>query len=90
MSWFNDSPTGRMVFSWLKVFAATVLGLFLADGADIFAVDGNDLRAWLAVALSSLLPVIINYINPGDDRYGVNANVGDDDDIEIIDEEEIL
>ena len=56
--------------SYVKVFAATVLALFLADGADLFAVDAGDLRTWLAAGLASILPLIITWLDPSDTRFG--------------------
>lgn len=56
--------------SYVKVFAATVLALFLADGADLFAVDAGDLRTWLAAGLASILPLIITWLDPSDKRFG--------------------
>jgi hypothetical protein len=69
-NWLNGTDTGQMVFSWLKVFLATILTLFIADGADLFAVDAVDLKAWLAAAFAAAIPLVINYINPRDTRYG--------------------
>lgn len=61
------------VKSYVKVFAAVVLGLFLADGADVFAVDAGDLRTWLAAGLAAVLPMIITVLDPKDRRFGKNA-----------------
>lgn len=69
-NWLNSPGAGSAVFSWIKVFAATVLTLFLADGADIFAVSVDDARLWLAAAVAAVLPLVVNYINPRDNRYG--------------------
>ncbi len=59
--------------SYAKVFAAVVLGLFLADGADVFSVDATDLRTWLAAGLAAVLPMIITVLDPQDHRFGRNA-----------------
>ncbi|HEY7823074.1 MAG TPA: hypothetical protein VIG24_09585 [Acidimicrobiia bacterium] len=59
-----------MVKSWLKVFAATVLGLFLADGGDVFGVDWADLRTYLAAGIASVLPLVITWLDPTDTRFG--------------------
>ena len=56
--------------SYAKVFAATVLALFLADGADVFAVDLADLRTYLAAGAASVLPLIITWLDPTDNRFG--------------------
>ena len=59
--------------SYAKVFIAVVLGLFLADGADVFAVDASDLRTWLAAGLAAIVPMIITVLDPKDHRFGRNA-----------------
>ena len=59
-----------MVFSWLKVFISTVLALFLADGADIFSISVDDGKLWLAAGVAAVVPLVINYLNPRDSRYG--------------------
>lgn len=59
-----------MLKSWLKVFAATVLSMFLADGGDVFAVDWADLRTWIAAGVASVLPLIITWLDPSDTRFG--------------------
>lgn len=69
-TWLNESPVGSMVFSWIKVFIAVVLTMFLADGADIFAVSVDDIRLFIAAAFTATIPMIVNYINPRDSRYG--------------------
>lgn len=59
--------------SYLKVFVSVILGLFLADGADVFAVDAGDLRTWLAAGLASILPLLITALDPDDTRWGKNS-----------------
>ena len=59
-----------MLKSWVKVFAATVLSLFMADGGDVLAVDWADLRTWLAAGVASVLPLIITWLDPTDTRFG--------------------
>mgnify|MGYP000169633161 CR=1 FL=1 len=60
----------RAAWSYARVFAATILALFLADGADLFAVGLGDLRTWLAAGIASVLPVAIRALNPEDPSYG--------------------
>jgi hypothetical protein len=62
-----------VVKSYVKVFLAVVLGLFLADGADVFAVDATDLKTWLAAGIASVLPLVITALDPNDHRFGRNA-----------------
>lgn len=62
-----------LVKSYVKVFISVVLGLFLADGADVFAVDAGDLRTWLAAGIASVLPLVITALDPSDTRWGKNS-----------------
>lgn len=69
-----SEKTLDLVKSYIKVFLATVLGLFLADGADVFAVDATDLKTWLAAGIAAILPLVITAIDPSDTRWGKNSN----------------
>lgn len=73
MTFFTETKLGKAILSYVKVFAAVVLGLFLADGADLFAVDATDLRTWLAAGIAAVLPLVITAIDPSDTRFGVNS-----------------
>ncbi len=59
--------------SYVKVFLATILSLFIAEGADVFAVDFADVKTYLSAGLASVLPLIITALDPNDTRFGVNA-----------------
>jgi len=59
-----------IVKSWVKVFAATVLSLFLVDGGDVFGVDWTDVRTYVAAGVASVLPLIITWLDPTDTRFG--------------------
>lgn len=59
--------------SYLKVFTATVFGLFLSNGADVFAVDFTDLRTYLSAGVAAVLPLIITALDPNDDRFGTRS-----------------
>jgi hypothetical protein len=67
--WFATSP----VASWLRSFIAIVVAMFIADGADLFAVELSDLRSWVAAGLAATLPVIVRWLNPADVEYGRGA-----------------
>jgi hypothetical protein len=60
----------NMLKSWVKVFAATVLSLFLVDGGDVFSVDWTDVRTYVAAGVASVLPLIITWLDPTDTRFG--------------------
>jgi hypothetical protein len=83
--WFATSP----VASWLRTFVAIILAMFIADGADIFAVDATDLRAFLAAAFAATLPAVVRWLNPMDVEFGRGSivfepfDVWDDEDDEV-------
>lgn len=70
----------KMAKSWIKVFASTVLALFLADGGDVVGVGWGDLRTYLAAGIASVLPLVITWLDPSDVRFGKGvAQVVDED-----------
>jgi hypothetical protein len=60
----------EIVKSWAKVFASTVLSLFLAAGADVLSVSWSDLRTWLAAGVAAVLPLVITWLDKSDPRWG--------------------
>lgn len=68
-----SATTKRLALSYARVFAATVLALFLADGADAFSVSVTDLRTWLAAGVAAVLPPLIRWLNPSDTAFGRGA-----------------
>lgn len=57
------SPFG----SWLKAFLSVVLSLYLVEltnGRDLFAWDLNLVKSLFTAGFVSLLPNLINYLNP--------------------------
>jgi len=59
--------------SWLKVFASAVLGAYLIElqnGINLFSWDLNMVEKLLTAGVVSTLPIIINWLNPADERYG--------------------
>jgi hypothetical protein len=59
-----------MAGSWLKVFAVAVLVKFLDLGGDIFALNIEALKHLIQAGVVAAIPVVINYLNGGDKRYG--------------------
>ena len=51
-----------MAGSWAKTFVAAALATYLAVGLDVNAIAN--------AALASVLPSIINWLNPTYERYG--------------------
>lgn len=62
----------ELVFSWLKVFGASVLTAFLTILTATQALP-TSAEAWTGILIAGLvavIPVIINWLNPNDTRYG--------------------
>ena len=61
------------VGSWLKVFISSILTawlLMLTNGQQLFSWDLQMVENLLTVGVVSTLPIVINYLNPKDTRYG--------------------
>ncbi len=71
----NKKNVIEMVKSYVKVFSATILTLFLADGSDVFAVDFSQIQTYLSAGLASVLPLIITALDPNDLRFGKNSEL---------------
>jgi len=52
--------------SWVKVFLSAVLTMVIAKGNIYFIT----LEECISAGVISILPIIINYLNPNDNRYG--------------------
>ena len=57
-----SSDLKKSAESWLKTFIATALATYLAVGLDIEAIAN--------AAVVSVIPSIINWLNPNYERYG--------------------
>jgi hypothetical protein len=60
LSWLASSPLA----SFAKVFAAGVLGWVVLN------LDSLNIHPAVVIGLASALPVIVNWLNPSDSRYG--------------------
>lgn len=56
----------QLVLSWLKVFLSSILTLIVIAG-DIWSLNWREI---ISAGVVSTLPVIINFLNPNDTRYG--------------------
>jgi hypothetical protein len=61
----------QILKSYLKVFIATILAAFLADGANPFNITASDWKTWLAAATAAVLPPVITALDPTDHRWGI-------------------
>jgi hypothetical protein len=60
--------------SWLKVFAVAVLVKFSDLGGDLFSLDLQSVKHLVNAGIIALIPVIINFLNPNDSRYGIGKD----------------
>jgi hypothetical protein len=70
--WLATSPLGSIV----KVFVGTALGglyLFLKNDGSFDDITLEAVEGFLMGALIVVLPMLINYVNPADTRYGRNS-----------------
>lgn len=65
LDWLASSPLA----SFAKVFVSGVLGWFVVN------LDSLSVHPALAIGLVSALPVVINWLNPSDSRYGNEGEV---------------
>jgi hypothetical protein len=65
LQWLASSPLA----SFAKIFGAGVLGWVVLN------LDSLNIHPALAIGLASAIPVIINWLNPDDSRYGNEGTV---------------
>ena len=59
--------------SWIKIFISAVLGAYLIElqnGVNLFSWNLEMLESLLTVGVVSMIPIIINWLNPAGERYG--------------------
>lgn len=56
-----------MALGWLKTFLTICIVLIMDKGS----IWGIDWHSFANSAVMSLLPVVYNFLNPGDPRYGI-------------------
>lgn len=65
-----SNRTKSMVQEYVRVFLATSLALFLADGADISTLTLDNAKLYVNAGLAAVLPVILRALNPNDGEFG--------------------
>jgi hypothetical protein len=63
---FLNTPFG----SAIKVFIAVALTLLVTDWMGHGFIDFESWETWVIAGLASALPIIVNWLNPADFRYG--------------------
>jgi hypothetical protein len=64
--WLGRSPFATA----LKVGVSVVLAMALADWTTTGSIGFDKWEAWVIAAAATALPIITNYLNPTDGRYG--------------------
>jgi hypothetical protein len=67
---FLNTPLG----SALKVFTAVMLTMIVADWTNHGRIDFESWQTWVIAAVASAVPIVVNWVNPLDSRYGGGAN----------------
>ena len=56
----------------LKTFLAAIIGMLIANGADVLSFNKwDDWRPYVAAGIAAVLAWAYSYLNPQDSRYGV-------------------
>ena len=69
-AWLAGTPLGTAFKTFLAVVIAAAVADFSTDGAITF----GRWQAWVIAGLVSCVPVVINWLNPSDARYGVKPD----------------
>lgn len=69
MTWLASTPLGTALKTFLAVVLAAGVGSWATDGA----ITLDAWQTWVIAGAVSALPVIVNWLNPDDARYGRGA-----------------
>lgn len=59
-----------MLASYGRSFLSAITASFMLYGGDLFALDGDSVKAILASGIAAVLPVAIRAFNPKDPAFG--------------------
>ena len=68
-NWLANTPLGTA----LKTFIAVVIAGAVADFSTDGAISLAHWQTWVIAGLVSAVPVVVNWLNPADSRYGNGA-----------------
>lgn len=71
-AWLAGSPMGSAV----KVFVSVILSMAVASWAQNGTLSLEAWQTWVIGAAGAALPVIVNWLNPADGRYGIGSSSG--------------
>lgn len=67
---FLNTPLG----SAIKVFIAVALTLIVADWTGHGVISFDSWQTWIIAGFASAVPIIVNWLNPADFRYGKSSH----------------
>jgi hypothetical protein len=62
-----------LLASWGRSFAAACLAQFIALGGGVFDLTGDGVKTIVAAGLAAILPVILRWLNPDDNAFGIKG-----------------
>lgn len=72
-AWFADSPLA----SFLKIFGAYLIATAVGAWATSGSISLDAWQTWVIGGLVSAAPVVVNWLNPADVRYGRVSDTGE-------------
>ena len=57
----------------MRAFAIAALAVFLDNGADVFAIDAEGLKAIVTAGVAAVAWTVFAWLNPRDKRIGVGS-----------------
>jgi hypothetical protein len=67
----TTQETRALAGTLLRVFVAAILAQFIANGADVFAIDTDGAQTLISSGIAATAIAFYNALNPNDHRYGV-------------------
>ena len=59
--------------TFVTVFIVAALSQFIALGGDIFALNGDGLKALVSAGVLAVAAAVVAALNPKDTRYGIGS-----------------
>ena len=63
----------KILQSALNAFIIAIFTQFVANGADVFSLDGDTAKAILNAGVSSAAWVVFRFVNPKDTAFGLGS-----------------
>jgi hypothetical protein len=60
----------NFLWSYARSFLAAAIALWLANGADIFALDSETLRLMINAGIAAVVPPLLRALNENDPAFG--------------------